>query len=215
MNKFALAVALSASLLSGCVSSQQPSEEYVLAAQQNQMVERHQASFDHVIERSHVRQQGSQKVFIAELGFKEVEIDEGFKTRHLLREQWQLKQKDIAGFQALFAEAMTLHFSVEKGFQMVEDPEHADIIIVADMNKISPNAPKDDFRSREMGVRYFTEGSGSMTIAIDVYKNNKLVMKIEDSRDAGKIWERNTRLTNRKNTRHLFGQWAKNLVEVI
>ena len=215
MNKFVFAIALSASLLSGCVSSQQPSAEYTLVAQQNQMVEREQSNFDHVIERSHIRQQGSQKVFIAELGFNEVEIDEGFKTRYLMREEWQLKQKDIAGFQTLFAEAMNLHFTVDKGYQLVNEPEQADIIIVADLKKISPNAPKDDFRSREMGVRYYTEGSGTMAIAIDVYKNNKLVMKIEDSRDAGKIWERNTKLSNRKNTRHLFSQWAKNLTQVI
>ena len=215
MKKFAIAVTLIASLLGGCAASTQQSQKYAELAQQNQMIEQNHSRFDVVLERAYEKPQGDVKVFFADLGLDNVEIDEAFDTTARLRGDWTLTDKDKIKFQKMFADAAAVYFKEENGYHLVTEPEQADLIVAADITRIAPNAPKDDARSRDIGAKYFTEGSGSMTVVMDIYKDGQLVMKIEDQKDAGRVWERNIRVKNIHNTKVLFKNWMRYLTEVI
>lgn len=202
-------------IITGCAGNSFLSKKYQDLATKHQLSERSDTLFDLVLIKADNPPPNARSIYVAPLNLENVEIDESYKSYRVLPEEWQLTPDDISEMQDMFAKAISHSFTEESGFILSETPQLADLIITPRLSKIAPNAPKDDLKSRAPGVKYYTEGSGRMTITISVKQADELVMQIEDSRTAGWMWERNTRFSNRQNVRNLFSTWAYNLLETL
>lgn len=215
MKKIVLTSILLGLVLTGCASTEAQLKKYSDVAQANQMVPREQNRFDFVLQRHYEVKQSVPKVYIANLNLENVEIVENYDDRYTPRRDWELTGKDIKGLQEFYQEAMTYRFSNKNGYERVSSAKQADLVVHAKIERMAPLAPKDDNRSRNIGANYYTEGSGEVTIIFDVYQQDQLVLKIEDTRDAGFTWKKNDRLNNRTNMRNLFQGWAKDLAKLV
>jgi hypothetical protein len=214
MKKLTLAMVIVASLLSGCANTN-TSTEFSAKAQQLNMQVTNIKLFDRVMVSENKPVNDAKTLYVAPLDLSNVKVKENFRRSASIHHKWELTGKDIRSFQSYFEKAMSKQFGVESDYVIVTDPEHATVRIEPKLTQISPNAPKDDFSSREHRVDYYSAGSGSLSIEIDVSLNGELIYKVEDTRDAGSFWEKNDRLSSRKNVKNLFNAWAKNLVDLV
>lgn len=215
MKQFSIAMILVASVLGGCATSTSQAKINEAMANPSQLAEQRHSNFDSLTVQKQLQDSGLKRIFFAELGLEETVINQPSKIANGLRNKFALTEKDKIGLSTLFNSSIARYFSIENGFITVDDPDDADMIITADILKMQPTAPKDDIKSRSMNTRFYTEGSGSMTVEFNVYENEQFVMKIEDSRDAGRLWGQNMKLNNKQNVKTLFKAWARDLAEVL
>ena len=215
MKKLIFASILLVSMLTGCATSPVLIEKYSEEAKQNQLVVREQPYFDLVLEHPYSREPQVRKIYIAELKLDQVKILKTYEADRGITPEWRLTEKDKAKLQQYYRNAMQLELVEENGFELIDTPEQADLVLHGEIIEVAPSAPKDDFRSRDPGARYYTEGFGEVTITFDVYQGKQLVLKVEDEKQAGSLWERNHRPTNIKNIKVLFMRWASDLVDLL
>lgn len=215
MKQFSIAIILIASLLSGCATNTLHAQKSDAVANQYQLTEQKHAYFDSVLVQKPKEESDEKPIFFADLGLQETVINQSIQRSNGLRHKFTLTEKDKAGLKTLYDGAVSSYFSKENGFVTVADPDNAEVIVTADILSITPYAPKDDIKSRSVGTRYYTEGSGNMTVVFNVYQGGQLVMQIEDSRDAGNFWEQNNKIKNKQNVKLLFKSWTRNLAEML
>ena len=94
---------------------------------------------------------------------------------------------------------------------MVEEAAEDVLLISAAITGIAPNATQDDSRSRPTGrSRVYTEGAGSMAIAIFIADSmtGEIIGLIKDSRSTSNVWGVNNSVTNTADVRRMFGSWG-------
>ncbi len=214
MKQLLIAVALMSSMSFGCaattVETSNTSDAYQTAYQAVK-----NTRFDSLNVTSDYHKKQQKSVFLMPLDVSDIDIDEQYSLRHAMGKKWQLDNNERFQLQELYKQSMLNYFTSENGYSVTTDENEADYVIHADLTEINPTAPKDDMRSRQIGTKYFTQGSGSMAIAFDVYQAGQLVMKIEDKSDAGHTWEANDWSSNTFNTRVLFKKWARQLSDTL
>lgn len=215
MKQFSIAIILITSLLGGCATNALQSQKSEQANNPNKLTELKQPHFDSVMVKTLLQNSGAKRIFFADLGVDDAVIDQPYQSSRSVDHEFSLTEQDKTGLKSVFDGAITAYFSDNNGFVIVDDPEDADVIVTADILEISPLAPKDDHQSRRISALYYTEGSGNMTVEFNVYHNQQLVMKIEDTSDAGRFWEQNSKINNKQNVKGLFKSWARNLAELL
>lgn len=213
MKQVILASMLMASVLSGCATNPALIEKHAEVAAENQMILKEQSDFEIVLERPFDRSGEVQNVYVEPLKLDQVEVQPLYRPKSIAQDNWELTDHDQQQMQRHFEDALKRHFTPDNGLNLVTSPEQADLVVKADVTELFPSAPKDDNKSRDIGMEYFSEGFGEATILISVYQQDQLVFLIEDRRQAGMVWERNERLNNTKNIRILFRGWANDLAD--
>lgn len=215
MKKFILVSGLFLMTLAGCASHSPNPSQLNDEKTINQLRQVDSPYFDSVYARASADTKTNKKVFLGVLDMSEVEIAETFKYRSSLSEKWELTQEDVHQFQDLYSAVVSNFLEGTEAYEITTNESEADLIIASKLTRIAPAAPKDDFKSRPAGAKYYTEGSGSMSISVEIFGGDVLLMQIKDTRDAGYLWERNTRFSNKQNTKRLFRSWAKSLSNVL
>ncbi len=180
-------------------------------AQAAGLVEMKSRYFDEVYGQSTAPIAGLTKIYIEDLDMENVEIDQPDGGR--VRYEWELTEKDRAGLNEWYRDAMAQRIEKLDGYQIVNAPGTDVITISAELLELDPTAPKDDFRSRDAGTSYYTEGAGEMTIAIEVSQGDTVYLELVDDEDAGRNWGYNSKVRNQSDVKWVFKRWADRLVK--
>lgn len=206
-NLFA-AIILGVALIAGNAAAEAPD-----TVQNNAMTEVNHRFFDTLLVAENIDTEAQQTVYIAALDLTETVVKYHRTNRLTENGQWVLTEEDKLGLQALYYKAMEKQFG-EK-YDIVDTADAADIVVEAKITELAPNAPKDTAKTRDTWVEYYTEGAGKVTGVINVIQHDTVIVDIHDTADAGRVWEQNNAMTNRKNVRNVFNKWAADLVDVI
>lgn len=198
-------------IFSGCAAQTAPLTAEVEQTNVTGLQTVDQSKFDSVEILPNFERSAPTKVYVQLLDLNNVEIREGYSSRYSRTQDWTLEESDKYKLQDIFADAVAYYFNEENGYYLAPTAQEADITIAPRLTKIRPYAPKDDIHSRQMNTTYYTEGTGELSIEIDVNQDETLVMRVEDRREAGQMWAQNNRITNLHNVRVLFKTWARNL----
>ncbi len=127
---------------------------------------------------------------------------------------WKMTDKDRQMLAGYYEKAMTAALQ-KAGFQLAQKQGAGVVVINASLLEIAPLAPKDDFKSRDPAVDYYSEGAGDLTIQIQLRDgaSGRLLAHIEDERAAGTRWEKNTWLNNQFEIRQVFNRWARQFAQ--
>jgi hypothetical protein len=169
--------------------------------------------FDDVIGKNMAPVAGVRDIYISDLDFSDVEIDEPDHYNSLREREWELTAKDEKGLNEIYKAAVTYRIEKADGYRVVAEPGDGVLTISASMLELNPIAPKDDFRTRDPFDKYYTHGPGSATISITVSSGDDVYMVINDHRDAGYDWGKNDRFHNMRDVKQLFGSWARSLAK--
>jgi hypothetical protein len=167
--------------------------------------------FDDVVGKSMAPLGEVAAIYITDLDFSEVEIDEPDRYNTPRERGWKLTEKDVENLNALYRAALVERIEKGGGYRVVAEPGEGVLTISAAMLELNPAAPKDDFSSRDAFTKYVTEGAGSAKISFTVSSGDDVYMVINDYRDAGNDWGINDRMRNRHDVKRLFGSWAGSL----
>lgn len=183
--------------------------------QQSGLSELEVRGFDEVYGRNMGQLRQARRIYIAELEMDEVRFNEPQNVGHRHRRPWYLTDADREWINARYRASLIEAIGVMGGYQLLEEPGTDVMTIRGRLLELSPIAPRDDRRSRDPAVDYYSEGTGDLTIAIDVEYSEQLVLALIDERSAGRFWERNDAFHSKRNVARVFDQWARTLVSLI
>jgi len=154
------------------------------------------------------------KVLVQPLNFDKMEIIQPSQIlTRLYRSKFELDDNDKAEIDKRYKSAMVEYLQDRGSFTIVDRPGQDVLILSVAVLKIEPNAPKDDFRSREPGYVVYTEGAGSMTVSavLSDSVSGKPVAMMEDTKGRNDMWGINNRVTNLADVSIMFSSWARML----
>ena len=167
--------------------------------------------FDEVFMSDIAEIEGATRVYIAELDTREVQFDELIVDRMRPRHDWYLTDADHEWLRAQYRESLVEAIEAAGDYEIVDQPGADTLNITAQLVELAPLAPRDDFRSRDAFTTYYSEGTGDLTIAIEVARGADTVVALIDKRKAGRSWEKNDAFHSRRNVMNVFDRWARNL----
>lgn len=153
-----------------------------------------------------------QRIYIADLEMDDVEFNEPRNARFGRRSAWYLTDADREWINDQYRESLTEAIEAAGGYQIVDQPSSDALTISAQLVELSPLAPRDDFRSRDAFTEYYSEGTGDLTISIDVTHDDVRLLSLIDERSAGYQWERNDSFSSKRNVSRVIDRWAHNLI---
>lgn len=155
------------------------------------------------------------KILVRPLNFEKTKIVENYDTSGGRRRyKFELNEKDKATLDEIFQEMMLKNLQEKGDFEVVKSPGPDVLMLTVFVLQVSPNAPKDDSKSRGIGrVTIYTEGAGSITISAGLHDSTTLkpVAEVADSKNSSYMYGQNNRVTNIADVSTMFGQWARQL----
>ncbi|MEM7358911.1 MAG: hypothetical protein AAF431_07435 [Pseudomonadota bacterium] len=185
-----------------------PSTKAQAVQQGLQIVEK--ASFDEVLIGDLDALTEVNHIYIAELNTADLSIDKPSSTRTIAKD-WELDQQEIQGLQALYIKTVSKKLALKGNFNIVDRPTENSLNIYASLVHLDPIAPRDNFESRGFQERYFTQGSGEMTVSFKVDYQGETVLLAIDEITAGNNWIENKQFNNKHNARTVFSRLAGRL----
>jgi hypothetical protein len=155
----------------------------------------------------------SPKIYIEDLGFSNLTITEPSDRATFPHRKFDLTEDELDGMNSLYRLSIKKEIAGKAGYQVVENAEEADFVVGAELLKLNPAAPKDDFHSRGGFEKYITKGAGSASIRFVVSKDGDAVLESEDRNVAGHDWRENDRFSNQQEVKRLFRSWSRSLVK--
>lgn len=153
------------------------------------------------------------KILVRPLNFDKLKIDPNYDTPR--DAPYELNEKDRKKIDEIFQKMMVEYLQEKGDFEVVENPGPDVLMLSVFIMKISPNAPKDDFKSRGIGsgVEIYTDGAGSITIAAGLHDSIsvKPVAEIADAKNSSYMMGNNNRVSNIQDVSLMFGQWGQQL----
>ena len=156
------------------------------------------------------------KVAIMPLDTHQLEVIQPSQSRGY--NKWELTDKDRSLLAERYMAQMRQYLSedaVGQPYELVDQPGEGVLVISAAIVTIAPSAPRDDISSRGYSGRskVFSEGAGSMTIAMAVQdgQSSKELVKLIDKREGWRGMRRNNSVTNLSDVNHMFSIWARKL----
>lgn len=202
-------------LLSGCAVGGNSAINSVELSKEDSLINVQQSAFDHMLVQENYQHEAFKRIFIEELDLSKAKIAGAYRKHGTNKKGWALTAEEIAAMQGVYMKHMVDELENHQFLEVVRERQDADLVIDAHITRMSPSAPKDDFESRDIRVDYYSRGSGTMSISIDVKDNETTVMALEDKRNAGAFWEENTRWSNEQNVKRLFNSWARDFATVL
>jgi len=156
------------------------------------------------------------RVLVKPLGLNNVEIIQPTDSVNTVgRRDWVLTDEDKIMLSEAYMEAMKEQLETKGGYALATEPADDVLEISAMITAIAPTAAKDDNSSRGVGrTRVYTEGSGSMSIAIAYgdSETGEVLGLAKDSRANNNTnWGVNNAVTNRSDVRRMLSSWASNI----
>lgn len=155
------------------------------------------------------------KVYVADLSSDAVEINQSNLDLFDRDRNWKLSEKEQAGLNNLYVEAMTEALGGVGNVTVANSEEDADVTLHAILTRLNPLAPRDDLRTRQGSEKFVTRGAGSATIEMQLKSGDETLLYIEDRRNAGHSWGMNNRFSNRQDVKRLMRSWANSLAKTI
>jgi hypothetical protein len=153
-----------------------------------------------------------QRVMITPLGVDKVEIIQPTRTTSVINNRdWELTAEDKEKLRSAYMEAMRRELSEKGGYDVVETAGNDVLQISAVLTSLAPTAAKDDNVSRPIGrSRVYTEGSGSMSIAVAFGDSDtgEVLGLIKDRKRNDSYWSVNNSVTNLADVKRMFSSWA-------
>ncbi len=213
-NRFITAVFV-ATLLSTSLQAARFDDAQRAEVQRAGLVEMDSRYFDEVYGQA-LGQLGEVKnIYIADLKTREVQFNEPERQGLHRGRDWYLNDADHEWLNAQYRESLIEAIEAVGGYQIVAEPGNNTLTINARLVELSPLAPRDDGRSRSAFSEYYSEGTGAMTIAIEIGHDGETQLALIDERQAGWQWERNDAFHSRRNVIRVFDRWARNLVALV
>ncbi len=180
-------------------------------AQEMGLVEIDSRFFDEVYGRDLDRISTVRSVYIADLDMSNVHFIEPRNQSLPRRSRWGLTEADREWLNSRYRESLTEAIEAA-GYQLIDYPARSALVISAQLIELAPNAPRDDARNRRPSVDYYSEGTGELTISIQIRHDDRVLLSVLDERSAGYRWERNDSFHSQRNVARVFDRWAQNLV---
>lgn len=154
--------------------------------------------------------QAFKQFYIEPLDATETQVDYRPDSSRLPRGDWELNERDRLLFAKYYLVAMS-HALQAEGYTLVGEPAEGVLVVKSQLLEIAPSAPKDDFKSRDPSVDYVSQGAGSLTLAMQLHDgaDDRLLARVEDTREAGYRWQKNTRFNNQTEVRRVFSSWSR------
>jgi len=156
-------------------------------------------------------------VQFAELDTSNVSVRQPPSSNHDFNEEWVLTDKDKTSLQKEYLESVNEEL-IESGKFKAASSGGKTLLVKTTLLEIAPLAVKDDFKSRPIISKIYTEGAGTMTIKIEIYdaQTNTLIGVIGDRADLGnRRLEENNRVTTKRQVSLAFDRWASSLGEAL
>ena len=156
------------------------------------------------------------RVLVTPLGLDNVEIIQPNRSGSMMgRKDWVLTDADKSMLSELYMEVMKQQLQTECGYTLVDAADDDVLEISAMITTIAPSAAKDDNMSRGAGrTRVYTEGAGSMAIAIAYgdSETGEVLGLAKDARASNNTsFGINNSVTNRSDVRRMLTSWAVNI----
>ena len=140
--------------------------------------------------------QGVQKVFVEDLDFSSLEIAAPVGQYAAHRARFELSANELAGMNDMFQQGLTRAIAKSDDYEVVTSADEADLVVHAQLLKLNPAAPKDDFKSRSAWTKYVSRGAGRATVRFVVNDHDLDLLDVETQREAGNTWRTNNRFNN-------------------
>ena len=147
-------------------------------------------------------------VYVETMQLDNLEITQPDRSLAARGKGFELNDQELASLQEMYANAMLNAVERDNDFVLATDAESSDIVINAELVRLVPTAPKDDFKSRGVRETIVSRGPGSAKIHFVVSRDDEVIVDVQDYRDAGMNWQENNRFNNRRDTKRLFSRWA-------
>lgn len=141
-----------------------------------------------------------------------VEIDE--ERLEFDEKPWILTEKDRARLQRIFASSFRQVFESKRSFSAEAQDGKGTLNLEVELLEFTPNAPKDDFKSREINEKIITYNVGDITLKaiITDASTGEVIAIVEDDEEIGDDrLQINDRVTNTRETRLTFQSWLSRL----
>ncbi len=211
MRKLLLTTAIAAALTMGCATGPSYDATTLAEAERLELVPVEKSRFDQTFGLERSLWIETRDVFIADLQTANTVIDKPLVDGRFRNKTWMLNEKEKAGLNKLYKKALQRQLE-QQGYAVQHAPTANALVISAELLALDPTAPKDDIGGRSAFEGFVTEGAGSATIAFDVSQNDRVLLQIEDQRDAGHSWGVNNRFHNTQDVRQLFNSWTHSLL---
>ncbi len=155
----------------------------------------------------------AQGVYVANLNLSELKIDGPDTTRFARGRDFELTDNEREDMRVMYLEQVRKAIAADDEYVLVDNADEADFVIRAELVKIQPLAPKDDFHSRKSSVKFVSQGAGRATIKFDITTKGNESVVIQSSRDAGYSWGKNDRFHNKHDVKSMFSAWGKDLMK--
>lgn len=156
------------------------------------------------------------RVLVKPLGLDNVEIIQPSSSSSIVgNKDWVLTDSDKAMLSEAYMDAMKEQLETKGGYALTSEPADDVLEISAILTAIAPSAAKDDNMSRGVGrTRVYTEGAGSMSIAVAYgdSETGEVLGLAKDSRASNNTsFGINNSVTNRSDVRRMLSSWAANI----
>jgi len=154
--------------------------------------------------------EGFKRFYVEPLDASGTEVNYRPDSRIYPRGEWEMTDADRQRFAKQYSDAMTKAL-LSKGYSLETEAAAGVLVVKSQLLEIAPLAPKDDFKSRDLGKKYVSQGAGTLTMAMQLHDgvDGRVLATIEDKRVAGYRWQRNTRFNNQHEVRLVFASWAR------
>jgi hypothetical protein len=136
-------------------------------------------------------------------------------TLGIRSKDWELTDDDRSKMAAAFDEIMSEQLAKNGSFGL-SDAKGDDVLVVHTiLTQIAPNAPKDDFRSRNIGRgNVYTDGAGTISMAMTLSdgRTGEVLGIIKDTGGTQTTsWGVNNSVSNMGEVRRIMRQWGTRL----
>lgn len=152
------------------------------------------------------------KIMLDPLDTSKVEVVQPTSTVSARNKPWTLTEADEVNLKRHYREVFIRELEETGDYEIVGKAGPDVLRVTASITDISPNAPKDDHRSRAVGrTRVYTEGAGTMAISFGFSdsQSGDILAFVKDSRRGSPTWSNNNAVTNMSDVRFMFGHWAR------
>lgn len=154
-------------------------------------------------------------VYVEPLDLSELVINSPDSYYGTGRREFTLTDQERLQLQYAFQKSTAAAFAAEESFELVQNPAEADVVVSAQLTKLSPAAPKDDFHSRRPNQKFVTRGAGTAKFQFQVTKVGEYDVVVEDRLTAGHTWERNDRMNNTRRFKRLLRSASASLLKTV